>query len=411
MKRDCDIRLATISDRQQRQQEEVAMVRPSTLTAFFCLYASISTAQSESNCVALLQHGIYDHIRETSSGGSASQNTSAFCNSYSSWRQSSSGGGGGLSIPGVGGLSGSYSREQAEAIASLVCSNSSSSASATSAATLAQDKINAEAVQAWRQCVALNSVGLRSKTEYREADLAQLTLELWYVQQPGSPADTRIEEIIIDPPDAMQCAGTLVSAARGRSSIRTNSVAMSCSRQIPQTTFTLNGRPARAGASSVTVITRSGTLTRYFAPIYDSPAPLQPVLPIGSIIPFSGSVDDAVALSAQGWWLCDGRTITDSLSPLNGRATPRLTDRRFLVGAESPGESGGSNAIRVPSRSISTKVSSFEAGTHVSLPPTMNVIAESWRMGAPIITTGTLPEAVIDFLPQYYSVLYLIKAR
>jgi hypothetical protein len=65
----------------------------------------------------------------------------------------------------------------------------------------------------------------------------------------------------------------------------------------------------------------------------------------------------------------------------------------------------------VPSRSISTKVSSFEAGTHVSLPPTMNVIAESWRMGAPIITTGTLPEAVIDFLPQYYSVLYLIKAR
>ena len=385
------------------------------LTLILLTLASLLVAQGtvfaqESNCTALLQHGIYDHVRETSSSASASQATSAFCDAYNSWHSSSSGGGGGLSIPGIGGLSGNYSHEQAEAIGSLVCSSTSSSTTGSAAAVLAQDKIDAAAVQAWQQCVALSTVGVRSKTEYREADQAQMTVELWYVQLPGSPATTRIDSITVSPANAMQCSGTLVSAAQSHANIGTSSVAMSCERSLLTTPTTWNGRQILAPPSSVVVMTRSGTLTRYFSPVFAAPPPTPLMLPVGTIVPFSGTIEQANALKGSGWWPCDGQTINDQLSPLNGQKTPDLSDDRFLVGAKTSGGTGGKNGITVPERTIKTKIDSFE-GPNVFLPPPMTIIPETWRNGGQIVAHGTIPAMEVSAMPLFYKVIYLMKVK
>lgn len=62
-------------------------------------------------------------------------------------------------------------------------------------------------------------------------------------------------------------------------------------------------------------------------------------IPTGGIIMWSGSS------IPDGWILCDGSTILDTESPMNGSATPNLTDR-FIVGSGSSyaiGATGGEN--------------------------------------------------------------------
>ena len=85
------------------------------------------------------------------------------------------------------------------------------------------------------------------------------------------------------------------------------------------------------------------------APSRTGPLPLQaeaPLagVPIGVVLPFIGPLDTL----PDGWLPCDGRTVNDANSPINGVQLPDLTDGRFLmgVGAEGMiGVSGGSNAL------------------------------------------------------------------
>lgn len=59
--------------------------------------------------------------------------------------------------------------------------------------------------------------------------------------------------------------------------------------------------------------------------------------PIGSIIPWNGSMANTPALSC-GWVLCDGSAINDPESPYNGQLAPDLNNTgRFLRGSTSSG--------------------------------------------------------------------------
>ena len=67
-------------------------------------------------------------------------------------------------------------------------------------------------------------------------------------------------------------------------------------------------------------------------------------VPIGTILPYAGSLDSL----PPNWVLCDGRTISDPDSPLDGSSVPDLTDDRFLMGVgagTSVGVTGGVNEI------------------------------------------------------------------
>jgi hypothetical protein len=47
------------------------------------------------------------------------------------------------------------------------------------------------------------------------------------------------------------------------------------------------------------------------------------VVPTGTIQPFWGTLEEAAALQAKGWWICDGRTISDPLAgKYNNTPTP-----------------------------------------------------------------------------------------
>ena len=69
-------------------------------------------------------------------------------------------------------------------------------------------------------------------------------------------------------------------------------------------------------------------------------------VPIGAILPYAGALESL----PSNWLPCDGRTVTDPGSPLDGTKLPNLTDDRFLMGVgESTlvGSTGGTNAIAV----------------------------------------------------------------
>jgi hypothetical protein len=67
----------------------------------------------------------------------------------------------------------------------------------------------------------------------------------------------------------------------------------------------------------------------------------------GMVIPFVGTKKDAEALAAEGWVVCDGRPVSDSLAApsFKGQAAPDLKGR-FLKG--SPGDASapaGSDSV------------------------------------------------------------------
>ncbi len=70
------------------------------------------------------------------------------------------------------------------------------------------------------------------------------------------------------------------------------------------------------------------------------------LVPIGGMIPFNKNMTGVPTLG-EGWIECDGSTINDSESPMNGQTVPDLNgttdaDSRFLRGATTSGGTGGS---------------------------------------------------------------------
>jgi len=68
--------------------------------------------------------------------------------------------------------------------------------------------------------------------------------------------------------------------------------------------------------------------------------------PIGSILPWAKSISGVPALPT-GWMECDGSTVSDAASPINGQAVPNLNGasedtKKFLRGAAASGGAGTS---------------------------------------------------------------------
>jgi len=67
-------------------------------------------------------------------------------------------------------------------------------------------------------------------------------------------------------------------------------------------------------------------------------------LPIGTILPFIGSLNDL----PNNWQPCDGRLINNAKSPFNDKKLPELMDNRFLMGVSASLDVcsyGGNNVI------------------------------------------------------------------
>ncbi|SDM69549.1 hypothetical protein SAMN05660642_03070 [Geodermatophilus siccatus] len=138
------------------------------------------------------------------------------------------------------------------------------------------------------------------------------------------------------------------------------------------------------------------------------------LIPIGTIVPFSGSLAEAEAKREHGWWMCDGRLITDPSSPLTGRNTPDLRDR-FLMGsghppAFPPGGRGGGTQATVPDREVWVTSDWFTAEVRPNTPVGVRV-GEEWIDRHHITSRGIVPGATVQTVPPFTAVIYLVKVR
>jgi len=147
-------------------------------------------------------------------------------------------------------------------------------------------------------------------------------------------------------------------------------------------------------------------------------------VPPGTIIAFGLNNADLNSLQQQGWWVCDGRTVTDpGALVLMNSPTPNLMSApeqyrlgRFLVGAADlgAGQTGGQAVAPIPDLPVKVKTDGWDAAHSVDADPRLLIWdAQQWRHGSPITSSGHTAAggARIATVPPYYTVIYLIKVK
>jgi len=132
-------------------------------------------------------------------------------------------------------------------------------------------------------------------------------------------------------------------------------------------------------------------------------------VPVGGVIPWLSNLAGVPNLPV-GWMLCDGSTVADALSSMNGTVIPDLNgDNRFLRGADTAGGTGGSET-HVHNWLHDSDDSYNAAGNNLAL-----VTFEATTAG----TTTTIDldnESAkytnsISTLPTYMDVVWIIRIR
>lgn len=146
---------------------------------------------------------------------------------------------------------------------------------------------------------------------------------------------------------------------------------------------------------------------------YDSSNILQTnVVPVGGIIPFDKDLEASLQ-EEENFVPCDGRTINDSESPLDGLTIPNLNgDNRFLRGNSSTGATGGADLVTL---------GSSEMPSHSHTTDAISGIVDGGGEDAESFADGTgSTDATIDPTgndsahenrPPYYDVIYVIRIK
>lgn len=372
-----------------------------------------AAAQDEFVCNGLLRHGVYDKFRETSSSANASTFASHICQAYQQMKQDQTNGSVSAHYLLAGG-EGSYSRQQLEYLGQFMCGDSFSQSSASQALSIIQDVIDPAAMDAYRECVHQNSGGLKTSTTFREADQAQVTLELRYVAPVGAPAQTTIRDIVVSPATAFTCAGPMWDLRKKNNGVGTNLVSMSCTRNVSANPSTYQGRNVLAPPATITVMTDAGNITRSMAAIAAGPPPTPLRIPLGTIIAYAGTLADAQAQQQFGWWICDGRTIQDpQAGSYNGKVTPNLSDRFLMGSATAANSMGGKQDYTIPAATVTVWVSGWDDSRATVTDDRTGLCCggHTWVRTSPLMSTGTLPAATVPTVPPYYAVFYLMKVK
>jgi len=147
-------------------------------------------------------------------------------------------------------------------------------------------------------------------------------------------------------------------------------------------------------------------------------------VPVGTIIAFGLGNADFTALQQQGWWICDGRTVTDPAAAiLQNSPTPNLMSVPaqyrlgcFLVGAGSGpvGSTGGQATAAIPDLPVKVQTDGWNSQQQMNAAPGLTIhSADTWITGSPITSSGkAIPgSARVVTIPPYYAVIYLILVK
>lgn len=368
---------------------------------------AITALADQSPCSELIRHGFYDHFRSIYTHTSASQIQSEFCSAYSRYQSDKVAGKASASYKLFGG-SVSVSREQLEIIGSLTCSSSSSQSFDATQLTVINDIVSEHAVTAYRECLALNSAGLKTATLFRESDQGQVTVALRFVASTGGSHQTTITGITVAPQGAFTCEGPMISLVGQRGGLGTQETAISCTRKLAnEPVISRSGAYVLADAATLTIFTDAGTVNRNFAPIIVDPPPTPLKLPVGTIVPFAGSLEEAAKMKPFGWWPCDGSVVSDPLArEWNGKPTPNLIGR-FLRG-EAADKIGGVGGAEAHKHTFSGRTTYEVEGTRSGPEGADNFTGKpNWNHKHDY--SGTTSEQ--SHLPPFYTVVYLIRVK
>lgn len=375
-----------------------------------CFLAHTVWAQDDGACVALLQHGIYDYTRAESNFRSASDVRAKICTAYSQLKAGSLTAKAEADVIGIFGGSANYTQQSLEVVGQAMCSDNSDVSSIIKNISLIQRTVSPEGAAAFQQCLSLNAAGLKAQTTFREEDQGEMTIELRYVAPPGAPPQLTVADVVIQPDSSFTCRGPL-NVTQGTLKVGTETVGMSCARRIASSPFTFNGRQVLAKPATVTVLTTSGTITRSMAAIYAAPPPTPLVIPVGTVLAFSGTMHEAEAQEQFGWWVADGRTISDPQSSLNGTTTPDLRSH-FLMGSDTVRQNGGSASFAIPDQVVHSHTNGqFGPPMIYGDPFTHMQGSHGWTTDAAIYSEGTWSGLKVPTLPPYFTVVYLVKVK
>lgn len=124
--------------------------------------------------------------------------------------------------------------------------------------------------------------------------------------------------------------------------------------------------------------------------------------PIGAILPWAKASFSTQVGLPTGWVECNGQTLSDSDSPLNGEAIPNLNgvsgaEPTFLLGSTISGETGGVGS-HVHTGTTSVAETSTTAGAGGTAAPT--------GTHTHTFTTGTASN-----YPPYYTVTFIMRVK
>lgn len=276
------------------------------VTSLFAIGALTPHLDAQDPCSNLLTHGIYDYYRDQGQSSSLSEIRHDVCSAYQKYTQDKSSGQVDVSYT-VFAAGGSFSAEQIESVGQQMCDLNYSYTTAAALQSRASAVISAAGVQAWQSCVAQYNAGLRVNTDIAD-DGRAIDVSVYYIPPPGVPSYPTITDVIVNPPEAMACQGSLLAAAQADTTLSGQAAQLACSRVISATPLVQAARKYWALPVSLSIHTTAGSIVRRLSGI---PVAAEPASPnIGDIVSSIFPESLFVRLHGPGWVLADGRDVT-----------------------------------------------------------------------------------------------------
>lgn len=154
---------------------------------------------------------------------------------------------------------------------------------------------------------------------------------------------------------------TFNSATSTRATMSVGPIVMTTSPATGSVTFQSSG----SLAVDYTLTLPTAAPSNHQVPVSDGSGNLSwswGLLPIGSVVAtfpnLSGAYTTAATTvaDAYGFVLCQGQTIADASSPMNGDVVPNISDSRFIMGSTTGGTTGGnaSNQVTLSSANLAS---------------------------------------------------------
>ncbi len=130
--------------------------------------------------------------------------------------------------------------------------------------------------------------------------------------------------------------------------------------------------------------------------------------PIGGIVAWAKTLSGVPNL-AEGWVECDGATLVDALSPLNGQTIPDLNGGEFLEGRATSGATGGSATMAHTHVTDLSNATGFVLDDSGGGTANVHNLCTSNDNATGNITSGAASNT--ENRPPFYTVVWIMRVR